>query len=147
MPDRPTVPELYMPEWVIDGELARSQRPGYPKDKPLYSTMEEWMQTVLLLGIKSIICIMDQSQINKYNGIDNIGEGLLNFYENNGLVVLHMNVEDYKNPPLNDSEINTILKAYSDLEKPILIHCSAGRDRTGKAVASITGEDNFGLWS
>ena len=58
-----------------------------------------------------------------------------------------MNVEDYKNPPLNDSEINTILKAYADLEKPILIHCSAGRDRTGKAVASITGEDNFGLWS
>ncbi len=147
MYNRPSVPELYKPEWVIEGELARSQRPGYPKDKPSSLVMKDWMETVLSLGIKSVITIMDQNQVDKYNGIDNIGDGLFDFYKENGLTVHHMNVEDYKKPPLNESEVELVLKAYSELEKPVLIHCSAGKDRTGKAVASITGTDNFGLWS
>ena len=147
MYNRPSVPELYKPEWVVEGELARSQRPGYPKDKPSSSVMKDWRETVLSLGIRSVICIMDQNQVDKYNGIDNIGDGLFSFYKENGLTVHHMNVEDYKKPPLNESEVELVLKAYSELEKPVLIHCSAGKDRTGKAVASITGSDNFGLWS
>ena len=84
MHNRPSVPELYKPEWVLEGELARSQRPGYPKDKPTFSTMNDWMETVLSLGIKSIICIMDQNQVDKYYGIENIGDGGISFYKKNG---------------------------------------------------------------
>ena len=111
MHNRPSVPELYKPEWVVEGELARSQRPGYPKDKPSSSVMKDWMETVLSLGIRSVICIMDQNQVDKYNEIDNIGGGLFTFYKENGLTVHHMNVEDYKKPPLNESQVYIVMKA------------------------------------
>ena len=51
--------ELYDPEWVIEGLIARSQRPGYPVDKPSDEKIRNWAENVTALGIKSVLCILD----------------------------------------------------------------------------------------
>ena len=35
---------------------------------------------------------------------------------------------------VTDDALQKVWMAYQELPKPVLIHCSAGRDRTGKAV-------------
>jgi hypothetical protein len=46
-------------------------------------------------------------------------------------------VADHKAPPLNDAELDHVWKAFRDLPKPVLAHCSAGVDRTGAAIKNI----------
>ncbi len=129
--------ETYRPEWVIEGLLARSQRPGYPVDRPPFDVVKEWASAVSGLGTLSVICLMDDQQISRYDGIGGNGEGLLDYYRTLGLEVKHIPAEDYKTPPLSDTELNAVWEAFQRLPKPTLVHCSAGRDRSGAAVNHI----------
>ena len=47
--------------------------------------------------------------------------------------------------PLNNDELDAVWQVFQRLEKPVLIHCNAGRDRTGVALEYILwhlGEDH-----
>ena len=129
--------ETYRPEWVIEGLLARSQRPGYPVDRPRFDVVREWADAVSGLGTMSVICLMDDQQISRYDGIGGNGEGLLDYYRTLGLEVKHIPAEDYKTPPLSATELDAVWEAFRRLPKPTLVHCSAGRDRSGAAVKHI----------
>ena len=129
--------ELYDPEWVIEGLIARSQRPGYPVDKPSDEKIRNWAENVTALGIKSVLCILDNLQIAHYRAIKVDGDGLFGFYRSLGLEVAHVEADDHKKPPLNQKELEAVWEAYERLEKPVLVHCSAGRDRTGAALELI----------
>ncbi len=120
--------------WVIKGTLARSERPGYPsryveKDIVLLS-IEYWKS----LGIRSVICLMTGDELLYYP--DTEGD-LIDLYHANGLIACVIPVENHKEHPLNESEMLAVWKAYQAVEKPVLIHCSAGKDRTGAAVRLI----------
>jgi len=52
-----------------------------------------------------------------------------------GLLLRHYPLTDYQKPSLDDME--RILKEYDELPKPVLIHCSAGIDRTAPVAAFI----------
>ena len=132
-----TRPELYDPEWVIEGVIARSQRPGYPADKPSVEKIRNWAENVRTLGIKSVLCILDNPQIAHYRAVGLEGDGLFGFYQSLGLEVAHVEAKDHKKPPLHDKELEAVWEAYQRLEKPVLVHCSAGRDRTGAALELI----------
>ena len=82
-----TRPELYDPEWVIEGVIARSQRPGYPADKPSVEKIRNWAENVRTLGIKSVLCILDNPQIAHYRAVGLEGDGLFGFYQSLGLEV------------------------------------------------------------
>ena len=129
--------ELYEPQWVIDGVVAKSQRPGYPANRPPLDKMQEWAEIVKSMGIKSILCIIDYPQIEQYDFLNLDGGGLFGFYRTLGFKVAHVPADDYKRPPLNDQELDAVWDAFERLEKPVLIHCSAGRDRTGAALDLI----------
>ena len=129
--------ELYMPEWVIEQVLARSQRPGYPVDRPASEKIAEWSDAVLDMGIQSIICVLDDTQVSHYDHLNLDGGGLLNYYRTLGLIVEHVPADDYLTPPLSAEQLDAVWQAFERLQKPVLIHCSAGRDRTGIAIQHI----------
>ena len=113
-------------KWAKEPLLARANRPGHPNEDVGLDIVLEWVDTARTMGIKSIICLLSHRQLNFYQN------DLLKEY--NEFTVKHIPVKDYKNPALNEDEIRQIIEAYDLLPKPVLIHCSAGRDRTGLAV-------------
>ena len=129
--------ETYDPEWVVEGVIARAQRPGYPVNRPSPQRVEEWAAAVLELGIRSVLCIVDSPQLGYYEEIGLQGGGLLPYYRSLGLAVEHIPAEDYKTQALSPDELRRVWDAFERLEKPLLVHCSAGRDRTGAALEHI----------
>ena len=129
--------EIYKAEWVVQGVLARSQRPGYPVDRPDVHRVQEWGEAVREMGVRGILCVLDDAQISHYDWLDLEGGGLLGYYRALGFAVRHVYAEDHKIPPLSEEELNAVWQAFQALEKPVLVHCSAGRDRTGAALQHI----------
>ena len=108
-------------EWVREGVLGRSAGPGYsPFGGPIQrADVDYWMEEVL-----------------RAEG------GLLRFYEARELQVVSIPVEDLKEPELDPDELRAVEEAFNKATKPVLIHCSAGLDRTGAAVEHLV---NAGL--
>jgi hypothetical protein len=131
--------ELYTAEWVVPGVLARSQRPGYPVNRPAASNIVAWAERVREMGVRGILCILDYPQLAHYDGLGLDGGGLLAYYRSLGFAVRHVTADDHKRPPLSGAELDQVWRAFRQLRRPVLVHCSAGRDRTGAALQHILG--------
>ena len=123
-----------MLRWVVPNILARSHRPGYPTELVEEASVADWIEEVRSLGIKSIICFLAEDQLGFYRKLP---DGLISYYRGLGFVVEHIPARDYQSPPLSDGDLAHVWEAYKDLPKPILVHCSAGIDRTGLAIQHI----------
>ncbi len=129
--------EVYGAEWVVPGVLARSQRPGYPVDRPAPGSVADWAERVREMGVRGILCILDEPQLAHYDETGLDGGGLLEFYRSQGFAVSHVAADDHKLPPLSKAELDEVWRAFQRLNRPVLVHCSAGRDRTGAALQHI----------
>ena len=127
-----------MLRWVREGELALSPRPGYapgaefsvPRHK-----VDAWLDEVDAFGIASIICLLDRDQLPLYDRA--LPGGLLRYYADAGLRVAHIPTPDGQQHPFTAAELEAAWEAYRRLPKPVLIHCSAGYDRTGRVIDHI----------
>jgi protein tyrosine phosphatase (PTP) superfamily phosphohydrolase (DUF442 family) len=126
-----------MPTWVIPQSLARSSRPGYSGEcgrSVSIAEVDAWIAEVRALGVKSIVCLLADNQLPLYSQLPS---DLVSYYRNAGFSVKHVPAQDRREPPLSQDQMERVWAAYQELPKPVLVHCSAGCDRTGQAVAGI----------
>jgi len=122
--------------WVQADVLARSGRPGYPSRQLKRAEIDHWLYELSYFRIKSVICLLSK-ELQLYEELLREEGGLLGLYRAQGWVVHSISVEDYKNPALDDQELAAVVRAFRKGPKPVLVHCSAGMDRTGMAVAHL----------
>lgn len=118
--------------------LYSSPRPGYDfgrNAKVPRRTVDVWLRGVQTEGIASVLCLLSDDQLRLYASLPG---GLLEYYRaKGGLKVGHVPVKDHATPPLSAVQVAEVEKAFTELPKPVLIHCSAGLDRTGQAVEHL----------
>jgi hypothetical protein len=133
--------------WVIPSTLACSQRPL--RDHPRFggrsplppearSEIVRWVNKIKTLGIRSIICLLEPDQLDRYyvrGGLNLHQSGLLGYYRKHGFSVSHIPMTDFKRP--TNALMNRVLNKFNILLKPVLIQCSAAIDRTTPVAAFI----------
>ena len=125
----------YPPECVLPELLAKSSRPGYPKKEGISKeVVDEWIENVGAMGVRSIICFLSDHQLAFY---PDLPSGLIQYYRDAGFDIAHIPEDDYKRPPLSEEGVREAVAAFERLEKPVLVHCSAGLARTGMAIDAI----------
>ena len=120
---------------VIPEKLYRASRPGYSGGGKIPVGMGEvqrWIESAQSHCIASIICLLADEHLSLYPD-----EDLLGIYRAAGFEVRHVPVVDHRHPPLDAEQLAAVLYAWRELPRPVLIHCSAGIDRTGAAVRHV----------
>jgi protein-tyrosine phosphatase len=96
--------------------------------------VDAWIEEVRAMGVRSVLCLLDDRQLARYSTLPG---GLLAYIRQAGLEVGHVPVPDLQSPPLSPQDLETITRVFEGLAKPVLVHCWAGIDRTGAAVAHL----------
>ena len=142
--------------WVIGGSLACSHRPlrhhphfgGSGLDLPATAThcLFEWIAQIKGCGIRSVISLMHPKELRHYEKLALGASDLIELYRKQGLNVGHLPWDD----PAHRNHIHATvfaeelsrmrleaLRAFDELPKPILLHCSAGIDRSSPVAAFL----------
>lgn len=140
------------PTWLIEGKLAGAERPGRKgsgdTSQVEKSEVDEWIQAAKDLDppIKSIICLLDDDQLDLYKCVEEQG-GLIEYYRSNDIWAFEVENESVKHPDdgkkLPDDKITAASEAYGKLPDPVVVHCSAAQGRTRDAINDGILPDHF----
>lgn len=118
--------------WLRE-QLLSTTRPGYPATTVGEGEVIAWCDRGRLAGAKSILCLLDQSELAYYDGVPG---GLRDWYRRQGFAVVHCPVENGSSLPVSDAVLAACAAAFAAAEKPLLVH---GSNRgPGTRVAAVT---------
>lgn len=142
--------------WVIPATLACAHRPlrhhhrfgGSRRDLPPEATdaVVRWVDKIIGAGFRSIICLMHPKEVAHYSGLNLDARDLIDYYRKRGLQICHKPWDDPAHRPPKErgsfeEELKRIqaesLQCFDMLPKPVLLHCSAGIDRSSPVAAFI----------
>ncbi len=141
--------------WIIPGALACSHRPlrhnqiwggsGRNLSREATPLLLEWVDQVREAGIRSILCLMHDKELSYYSALELNAPDLIGFYRARGLSTERVPWEDPAySKTSRDATRKTLLRVREDafrtfqaMEKPVLLHCSAGIDRSAPVAAYI----------
>jgi protein-tyrosine phosphatase len=104
------------------------------------------MERVREAKFQSILCLMHPKEIDHYRALDLGAPDLLEFYRKHGMSVLHIPWDDPAHRSTEErrgfaEELARVqaeaLTGFDNLAKPVLLHCSAGIDRSSPVAAYI----------
>ncbi len=110
--------------------------------------LSKWVRRIKdEFGVQSIIHLISPKEIRHYVQLDLGAEDLIDLYRKN-FEVRHIPWEDPAAQPARSSETSRFkeelarikvdaLRAFDELPKPVLLHCSAGIDRSSPVAAHI----------
>lgn len=149
--------------WVIPGALGCAHRPlrHHPKfggsrlDLPPEATdaVVRWVDKIVGAGFRSIICLMHPKEIAHYSALRLEATDLIAYYRLRDLKVCHKPWDDpahraWAERSSFEEELKRIqvesLECFDQLPKPVLLHCSAGIDRSSPVAAFIWGQRSKG---
>ena len=107
-------------KWVIEDKLAGSGAP---------TSLHEIKWLAKEHGIRSMVTIKEKPLPSEWFKSSGIGEGKIDYF--------HLSIEDYGAPSLEelDNVVNHISRQI-DNGKPVMVHCSGGKGRTGTILAA-----------
>lgn len=126
------------PRHEIPGLLLACARPGYDQGRlqPVSrADVDAWLSAARAAGAASILCLLDDRHLVLYE--DALPGGLLAHYAQSGFAVGHLPIRDHEWPPVTEDELQQAQAWFERLPKPVLVHCSAGQDRTGAVVEHL----------
>jgi hypothetical protein len=148
---------------IIPGRLMCSYRPlrrhhnpdfrGPQRDLPVEAApaLLDWIQKIRTSGIRAIICLMGPKEFGHYKAVVSVlgATDLVDLYEAHGFEVCTVPWEDplyrvgdggrsYVDQLLEERERS--LRAFDELPKPVLLHCSSGIQRSSPVAAFIYSE-------
>ena len=122
-------------EWVTPDQIAKACRPGYPGKSPSAAEITQWILMAQAMGIKSIVCFLSEDELQEY--YDSHGNNLFNLYRMAGFEIAHIPATDHRHAALDAKHLKQLFTVMETLPRPVLIHCSAGMDRTGMALRTL----------
>lgn len=121
-------------ECVVPDILWRSSRPGYGLTDVGGDQVAKWIEDAQACGVRTILCLLNEEQLAYYGRVPG---GLLGAYRHAGFAVVHRAVEDHLRPPMPPVLLDRIASDFLTSRLPMLVHCSAGIDRTGAVVRHL----------
>jgi hypothetical protein len=142
--------------WIIPDKLAVAHRPlryhpvfgasGCPLPEEAAPEVICWVKRIVDQGFRGLICLMHPKEVAHYVGLDIGAPDILALYRAKGLEVCHIPWDDPAHCSDDqrasfDQELARIrvcaLECFDKLPKPVLLHCSAGIDRSSPVCAYI----------
>ncbi|MEI7729364.1 MAG: hypothetical protein WCO56_07315 [Verrucomicrobiota bacterium] len=123
-------------QWAIPGVLAYSGRPGYPDYSVSTHVVERWLEELGRQGIRSVINMLSEDEMDVY--YRRLEAPLAQYYADAGLEVRQISHLDQGVVVAKPTLQARLLSAFESLPKPVLIHCSAGVERSKEAAEGIS---------
>ncbi|MFM8419514.1 MAG: hypothetical protein ACKOEQ_05250 [Verrucomicrobiota bacterium] len=122
-------------QWIIQDVLAVGQRPGYPSARVPAPMVEQWLASLRQHGIRSLLNLMADEEMDFYYRA--LGQSLVGFCEDAGFVVRRVSILDGDVIlPLSVVRSRAVA-AFEAMPPPVLVHCSAGAERSVEAAKAI----------
>lgn len=105
-----------MPNWVIEGVIATSPRPGFSPGPELtvhQQVVDAWIEEARGFGIRSVICLIGNDQLWLYRKAT--PDGLLERYRSEGFSVCHIPTADQQTHPFSEDEYEHAWQSFQDL--------------------------------